>query len=87
MDEEGESSWVFECRDVSRSFWAVRDESHCSQTAPQPSRPANPIDEKYAKNRVYIRAELMILFKITLVLYQDVLGEWKLRTSYQMSIR
>ncbi|KAJ9121768.1 hypothetical protein QFC22_002390 [Naganishia vaughanmartiniae] len=28
VDEEGESSWVFECRD--------------------PSRPANPIDEKYA---------------------------------------
>lgn len=47
VDEEGESSWVFECRDVSlcnhlflESMLIIYD------TRRQPSRPANAIDEK-----------------------------------------
>lgn len=28
VDEEGESSWVFECRDVSRTFPGAMDECH-----------------------------------------------------------
>lgn len=53
VDEDGESSWVFECRDVSTCrrcrFAVIRLTDgagvplHCLN---QPSRPANPIDEK-----------------------------------------
>lgn len=49
VDEEGESSWVFECRDVSRDPLGHEYDSPHSRTALQPSRPANPIDEKYVQ--------------------------------------
>ncbi len=56
VDEEGESSWVFESRDVSRYGSAQRSDQYSRCCVPlahkydfsneQPSRPANPIDEK-----------------------------------------
>lgn len=47
VDDDGESYWVFESRDVSGAL--SRDSCFSPLLKfPQPSRPANPIDSKYA---------------------------------------
>lgn len=47
VDEDGESFWVFESRDVGSITSLNRP---TTKPVPQPSRPANPVDSKYVSH-------------------------------------
>ncbi|KAB5589107.1 Golgi apparatus membrane protein TVP23 [Ceratobasidium theobromae] len=66
VDEDGESYWVFESRDV--GYDSVKHSAQSNGTSPQPSRPANPIDSKMFWTALYAFPVLWVLLFIVSLL-------------------